>query len=81
MTGASSGFGLMAEPSLPEAGHGGHASMRVPVGRNAARATELAARSAERSLGLQPLELDVRLRTPSSSRSSNSGWAWRSASG
>ena len=53
VTGASSGFGLMTARALAKAGHTVYASMRDTMGRNAARATELAAES------LLPLELDV----------------------
>jgi NAD(P)-dependent dehydrogenase (short-subunit alcohol dehydrogenase family) len=55
ITGASSGFGLMTARALAKAGHTVYASMRETTGRNAARAAELAAESAD----LLPLELDV----------------------
>ena len=59
VTGASSGFGLMTARALAQAGHTVYASMRDMAGRNAPRVAELAAWSAEHSLDLRAVELDV----------------------
>jgi NAD(P)-dependent dehydrogenase (short-subunit alcohol dehydrogenase family) len=59
VTGASSGFGLMAAQSLAQAGHTVYASMRETEGRNAPQAAAIAAWAAEQKADLRTVELDV----------------------
>ena len=59
ITGASSGFGLMAARALAHAGHTVYASMRETLGRNAARVAEVKAYAAEHGVDLRAVELDV----------------------
>lgn len=56
VTGASSGFGLMAAKALAGAGHTVYASMRETEGRNA---PQVAAGAAEQKADLRTVELDV----------------------
>ena len=59
VTGASSGFGLMAAQSLAQAGHTVYASMRETEGRNAPQVAAIAAWAAEQKADLRTVELDV----------------------
>ena len=59
ITGASSGFGRITAEALARAGHTVYASMRDVAGRNAGNAAEMAKMSADESIDLRALELDV----------------------
>jgi NAD(P)-dependent dehydrogenase (short-subunit alcohol dehydrogenase family) len=59
ITGASSGFGLLAARALAHAGHIVYASMRDTAGRNAPQVAELRNYAASHSVDLRSVELDV----------------------
>jgi NAD(P)-dependent dehydrogenase (short-subunit alcohol dehydrogenase family) len=59
VTGASSGFGLLAAHLLAHSGHAVYASMRETTGRNAPQVAALQKYATENSVDLRPLELDV----------------------
>jgi NAD(P)-dependent dehydrogenase (short-subunit alcohol dehydrogenase family) len=59
ITGASSGFGLMAAQALANAGQTVYASMRETTGRNSAQAAEIHKYATEHHVDLRPIELDV----------------------
>jgi NAD(P)-dependent dehydrogenase (short-subunit alcohol dehydrogenase family) len=59
VTGASSGFGLMAAHALAHDGHAVYATMRETAGRNAPQVAALQKYAAENKVDLRPLELDV----------------------
>jgi NAD(P)-dependent dehydrogenase (short-subunit alcohol dehydrogenase family) len=59
ISGASSGFGALTARLLADAGHTVYAGMRDVTGRNAEAAKAAADYSAEHSVTLRPVELDV----------------------
>jgi NAD(P)-dependent dehydrogenase (short-subunit alcohol dehydrogenase family) len=59
VTGASSGFGLMAARALAQAGHTVYASMRETQGRNAPQAKAVADWATAKGVDLRTVELDV----------------------
>ena len=59
VTGASSGFGLMAAQKLAQAGHIVYAGMRESAGRNAQQAAAARKFSSDHQVDLRPIEMDV----------------------
>ncbi len=59
ITGSSSGFGELTAKALAKSGHIVYASMRDVSGKNAKKASELAAHARDAKVDLQTVELDV----------------------
>jgi NAD(P)-dependent dehydrogenase (short-subunit alcohol dehydrogenase family) len=59
ITGASSGFGLLAAKALAHAGHTVYASMRETEGRNAPQVAAVRAYAKDNGVDLRTIELDV----------------------
>jgi NAD(P)-dependent dehydrogenase (short-subunit alcohol dehydrogenase family) len=59
VTGASSGFGLMAAQKLAQAGHVVYAGMRETQGRNAPQVAAVQKFSRDQKVELRPIEMDV----------------------
>ena len=59
VTGASSGFGLMAAQKLAQAGHIVYAGMRETEGRNAPQVAAVQKFSRDKNVELRPIEMDV----------------------
>ena len=59
MTGASSGFGLLAARALAQAGHTVYASMRETEGRNAPQVADVLKYARDHAVDLRTVELDV----------------------
>ena len=59
ITGAGSGFGALTAQALARGGHTVYASVRSPMGEDAARVDDLKRHAGEHRVDLRPLELDV----------------------